>query len=131
MGYWCQKALTEKSALIRLQCQRGPLRLLEGGRGCSMTQAGPYLNAGETRRALAGLLKRGGVECADEDLLVMTRETRRGDPIHVVIALNSAETPLANLIRGIAARRNAAVGVHGVFVLRPDDVRQLVSKIRA
>src|SRR4051794_27006714 len=96
--------------------------------GCCVANARCYLGADETRRALTDLLKRRGAKCADEDVIVATTETRRGDPVHVVFALNSAERPLANLVKCIAARRNARVGAPGVFVLRPDDVEQLINK---
>jgi hypothetical protein len=46
-----------------------------------MAQAGPYLDEDETRRALAGLLKRRGVECADEDLVVMGSKSQPLTPV--------------------------------------------------
>jgi len=57
-------------------------------------------------------------------------QAHRVEAVHVVIAVNSAEAPLASLVARVADKRNSMVGVPGVFVLRPDDVDQLVNNIR-
>src|SRR5690242_5568578 len=110
------------------------MRILQApGRGLhgAMRQASGYLDQEEAWHAIARLLEEAGVQRAADDLIVKTTQTRRGDPVHVVITLNSAEKPLRHLIDRIAGRRHTRVGTSGVFLLRPDDVRQLVSKVRA
>lgn len=96
-----------------------------------MRESGSFIAPDETRRALIGLLLRQGVSCLEDDLVVKTVETRRGHPLHVVFALNGTEEALGLLVERIACRRNASIGTHGVFLLRPDDIQQLISKITA
>lgn len=96
------------------------------GTNAVMGQPGGYLEEQDARRALVQLLQQRGVPVATDDLIVKTTRTRHGDRVHIVIAINSAGNLLASLIARIAGRRNMAVGTQGVFILRPDDIQQLV-----
>ena len=89
------------------------------------------LETHQTRIALTRLLESWGVACAERDLTVAKVETREGHPLYVVIALNGTEHTLSTLVNRIAGRRQTSVGTKGVFLLRPDDVQRLVSKIAA
>ena len=89
------------------------------------------LEADELHTALVRLLRRRGAHFSDRDLLVKAVETRDGHALHVVIALNGSHQLLGSLVRPIAGRRGITVGVPGVFLLRPDDIRQLFNSIRA
>jgi len=83
------------------------------------------------RTALIRLLKSRGAHCSDEDLSVRKVQTRKGHALYVVIALNGTEHALARLVNRVAGRRQTSVGTKGVFLLRPNDLVQLVSKIVA
>lgn len=77
------------------------------------------------------LLHVAGISCSGNDLRIKQVATRRGYPLYVVIALNAVEPALAKVIREVAGRRQTSAGAKGVFLLREDDLRKLVSGIAA
>ena len=83
----------------------------------------------EARSALLRLLHGRGVKCSENDLRLKKVITRTGHPLYVVIALNGTEEALSVLARKAGGRRETSVGAHGVYLLRPDDLRKIMSSI--
>jgi hypothetical protein len=83
----------------------------------------------EAQAALLRLLHGRGVKCSENDLRLKKVITRTGHPLYVVIALNGTEEAVSVLTRNAGGRRETSVGAHGVYLLRPDDLRKIMSRI--